>query len=141
MAQQMHPSKPQRTSGGILASGGVVFAGVLMLVYGVLAILQGISAIAQDDVWARLGSYLYEINLTAWGWTLIALGVIGAITGIGILTGSRLARGVGITLAAIGVVVQFLFLPYATVWAIIMIAINVFMIWALAVYDPARDGV
>ncbi|MFE0512100.1 hypothetical protein [Streptomyces sp. NPDC058964] len=141
MAQQAHPTKPQRSSGSILAGGGVVFAGVLMLVSGVLAILQGISAIAEDDVWARVGHYVYKINLTGWGWILLIVGVVAALAGAGILKGAAWARAVGIALAAVGIVIQFLFLPYAPVWAIIMIAIYLFMIWALAAYEPGRtDG-
>ncbi|MFJ3231470.1 hypothetical protein [Streptomyces sp. NPDC086787] len=138
MAQSQRSERSQRTTGGILASGGVAFAGVLMLVYGILAILQGISAIAADDVWARVGSYVYEINITGWGWALVVLGAVAAVTGAGILRDSRPARAVGIALAAISVVVQFLLLPYVPVWAVIMIAIDVFVIWALAVYEPSR---
>jgi hypothetical protein len=33
-----------------------------------------------------------------------------------------------------------MFLPYAPVWSVIMIAVDVFVIWALAVYTPERAG-
>ncbi|MFF4752494.1 hypothetical protein [Streptomyces sp. NPDC001270] len=56
MAQQAH-STPPPNSGWV--TGGIVFGGVLMLVNGILAILQGISAISADDVWARIGDYVY----------------------------------------------------------------------------------
>ena len=35
-----------------------------------------------------------------------------------------------------GMFAQFLFLPYAPVWSVIMIGIDFFVIWALAVYRP-----
>jgi hypothetical protein len=39
-------------------------------------------------------------------------------------------------------IANFMFLPYQPVWAIVMIAIDVFVIWALAAYrPPARSGV
>ncbi|MEU3984825.1 hypothetical protein AB0F77_32985 [Streptomyces sp. NPDC026672] len=133
MAQQAHSTHPVN-SGWV--TGGLVFAGVLMLVHGILAILQGISAIAADDVWARIGGYVYKINLTGWGWILLILGVVAVITGVGILRRMEWARAVGIALAALSLVLQFLFLPYAPVWAIVIIAIDVFIIWALAVYEP-----
>ncbi|MFE2041950.1 hypothetical protein ACFXAZ_13660 [Streptomyces sp. NPDC059477] len=118
------------------ATGGVTFAGVLMLINGILFILQGISAIAADDVYARIGDYVYKINLTGWGWILLVLGVISVITGVGILSGAAWARVVGIALAALSLVAQFLFLPYSPFWSVIMMAIDVFVIWALAMYHP-----
>ncbi len=119
-----------------LAAGGVTFAGVLMLVNGVLAVLQGIAAIAEDDVYGRIGDYVYKINLTGWGWILLIVGVVSAAAGGGILKGAAWARVTGILLASVSLALQFLFLPYAPVWSIVLIAIDVFVIWALAVYRP-----
>ncbi|MCX4763571.1 hypothetical protein OG562_21925 [Streptomyces sp. NBC_01275] len=123
------------THGG-LAGGGVVFAGVLMLVNGVLAVLQGISAIAEDDVYADLGDYVYKINLTGWGWLLLSVGVVTAVVGGSILRGAEWARLTGILLASLNLILQFLFLQYAPIWSIILIATDVFVIWALAAYRP-----
>jgi hypothetical protein len=50
------------------------------------------------------------------------------------------ARVCGIVLASLSAILQFMFLPYAPVWSVLMIAIDVFVIWALAVYDPAGSG-
>ncbi|MBZ4018502.1 DUF7144 family membrane protein [Streptomyces purpurogeneiscleroticus] len=117
---------------------GVTFAGVLMLVNGVLFVLQGIAAIAEDGVYVRLDDYLYRINLTGWGWILLILGVVAVLVGCGILNGAVWARMTGIMLAALSLVAQFLFLPYAPVWSVIVMALDVFVIWALAVHHPTR---
>ncbi|MGC0328671.1 hypothetical protein RKD23_001661 [Streptomyces sp. SAI-170] len=113
-------------------SGGVLFAAILMLCNGVLAVLQGIAAVADDDVYARIGSYVYELDLTGWGWIHIILGALVAATGAGLLKAAPWARFAGILFASLSLVAQFLFLPYAPVWAVIMMAIDVFVIWALA---------
>ncbi|MGA4840702.1 DUF7144 family membrane protein [Streptomyces sp. G45] len=115
------------------ATGGALFAGVLMLVYGVLGVLTGIAGIAKDDVYARVGDYVYEFNLTAWGWIHLVLGVLVAVTGWGILKGAEWARATGIALAAVAMVAQFLWLPYTPLWALISLALGVFVIWALCV--------
>ncbi|KUL40368.1 DUF7144 family membrane protein [Streptomyces regalis] len=114
------------------ATGGLVFAGVLMLVNGLLAILQGISAIAEDDVYGRIGDYVFEINLTAWGWILLGLGVVVACVGYGILKGAWWARITGIFVASLSMVLHFLFLPYTPVWSVIMVGVDFFVILALA---------
>ncbi|MET9144351.1 hypothetical protein ACFUCQ_14640 [Streptomyces sp. NPDC057197] len=118
------------------AAGGAAFAGILLLLNGVLAILQGIAAIAKNDVYAQVGDYIYEFSLTGWGWLLVVLGAVAALAGCGILAGSAWSRAIGIVLASLGLVAQFLFLPHAPVWSVIMMAIDVFVIWALAVYEP-----
>ncbi|MFG2606623.1 hypothetical protein ACGFT2_24170 [Streptomyces sp. NPDC048514] len=136
-ASSASPGSPAVTANGSWAAGGVTFAGVLLLLDGILAIFQGISAIAADDVYTRIGDYVYKMNLTGWGWILLILGVISAFAGWGILSGAAWARVVGIALASLSLVAQFLFLPYAPVWSVIMMAIDVFVIWALATYHPA----
>ncbi|GGX84812.1 DUF7144 family membrane protein [Streptomyces fructofermentans] len=113
-------------------TGGVTFAGVLLLCGGVLAVLQGIAAIAEDDVYARVGTYVYELDLTGWGWIHLVIGVLAAATGAGLLKGMQWARYAGVFLASLSLITQFLFLPYAPVWSVIMIGIDVFVIWALA---------
>ncbi|MFF4751717.1 hypothetical protein [Streptomyces sp. NPDC001270] len=55
---------------------------------------------------------------------------------MGVLRGAEWARAVGIALAVLNVIIQFLFLPYSPIWSIILIGIGVFVIWALAVYQP-----
>lgn len=72
------------------ATGGVVFIGVLLLMNGVLAIFQGISALAEDDVWANIGDYVYKINLTGWGVILLVLGAVAVVMRRGHPQGRRL---------------------------------------------------
>jgi len=129
------PGAPPPGQSGWL-SGGVTFAGILLLVSGALAVLQGIAAITTDEVYARVDGYIYRINLTGWGWILVIFGAVAIVAGAGILKGFGWARVTGIALAALSIIFQFMFLPYAPLWGLIMIAIDFFVIWALAVYKP-----
>ncbi|WP_405585945.1 hypothetical protein [Streptomyces sp. NBC_01092] len=129
---------PAPASGWV--TGSLVFAGVLMLVSGLLAILQGISAIAEDDVYARIGDYVFKANLTAWGWILLCLGVVAVGVGAGILQGAWWARITGIFLASLSMVAHFLFLPYTPVWSVVMVGIDFFVILALALAPDASDA-
>ncbi|WP_069886448.1 DUF7144 family membrane protein [Streptomyces luteocolor] len=141
MSSATAPNRPERgtgSGGSAWAAGGTMFAGVLMLVNGVLGILEGIAGIAKDDVYERIGDYVYKFNLTTWGWIHLVLGILVAITGYGILKGAEWGRAAGVALAAIAIVAQFLWLPYTPVWALISIAIGVFVIWALC--NDRSDG-
>ncbi|MFE1443687.1 hypothetical protein, partial [Streptomyces sp. NPDC058739] len=124
------PRRPAGRRGG-WESGGVTFAGVLMLCGGAIAVLQGIAAVAEDDVYRRVGSYVYEFDLTTWGVVHIVLGVLVALTGWGLLSGWSWARVAGIVLASLGLVLHFLFLPYQPFWAVTTMAIDLFVIWSL----------
>ncbi|MFE0648024.1 hypothetical protein ACFVZH_05490 [Streptomyces sp. NPDC059534] len=124
------PRKAQRSESGI-AGGGTVFAAVLLSVSGVMAVLQGIAAIAEDDVYARLGSYVFEFNLTAWGWIHVVLGAVVVLTAVGLFMGSNAARAAGICLVSLSLIANFLWLPYQPWWAITIMAIDVFIVWAL----------
>ncbi|MCX4984430.1 hypothetical protein OG514_25025 [Streptomyces sp. NBC_00572] len=137
MSQNTAPRPPRADSGATGASGGTLFAGVLMVVVGILDILQGIVAIAKDDIYTRVGDYVFEFSLTSWGWTHLILGILVALAGAGILKGSEWGRMGGITLASLNAVAQFLFLPYYPWWALFSMAVSIVVVWALATDDTS----
>ncbi|MBT2468883.1 hypothetical protein J7E97_13605 [Streptomyces sp. ISL-66] len=108
-----------------------MFAGVLMLVEGVLGILKGIAGIAEDDVYTRIGDYTFKFDVTAWGWIHLIVGIVLAVVGAGILKGVAWARMAGVAIAALDIILNFMWLPYTPIWALISIAIGTFVIWAL----------
>ncbi|MFC7469125.1 hypothetical protein ACFQVA_18725 [Actinomadura keratinilytica] len=103
-----------------------------MVCQGILTALQGIAGIVGDPFYEDVTDYTYRISLTGWGVIHLVLGVAVAATGAGILGRARWARLPGLLFAALSLVAQFLFLPYQPVWSIIVIALDVFIIWALA---------
>jgi hypothetical protein len=130
-------SHPRRSA---WATGGTVFAGVLMMVTGVLGVLNGIAGIATNTVYARVDDYVYKFSLTGWGWIHLIVGALLALAGWAVLTGAAWGRAVGIALAALYMIEWFLFLPYAPVWALISIALGGFVIWSLATADRSGAG-
>ncbi|MCJ1676559.1 hypothetical protein MTF65_04180 [Streptomyces sp. APSN-46.1] len=125
---------------GSTIGGGTLFAAIMLLVGGLLGIIQGIAAIAEDDVYARIGNYVFEFDLTAWGWIHLIVGIIVALAGVGLFAGSNAARIAGVTVAGISVIVNFLWLPYQPWWSFILIAIGIGIIWTLcAHWHPAAD--
>ncbi|AJE87673.1 hypothetical protein [Streptomyces sp. SCSIO ZS0520] len=133
MAQTVNRPGGSRSdpSGGAWITGGTMFAGTLMFVGGVLAILTGIAGISDDDVYGRVGNYVYEFDVSAWGWTHLILGIVLVLTGLGILSGVAWARTLGVVIASLHLIANFMWLPYSPVWAIVAVAIDGFVIWAL----------
>lgn len=147
MAQTASPSgNPRRAPAGgdgtqahgvsPWAAGGAMFAGVVLLVDGVIAVLKGIAGIADNDAYARLGDYVYKFDTSAWGWIHLLLGIVLAVVGWGILKSAPWARVTGVALAGLSIIVNFMWLPYAPLWALVSIALGVFVIWALCTSTP-----
>lgn len=116
------------------ATGLAVFAGVMMIVAGLFAVIEGIAALFNDKVYVSTPQYIFTFDLTAWGWIHLLLGVLIGLAGVAVIRGQTWGRFIGIALAGLSLVANFMFLPHYPVWSILVIALDVAIIWALAVY-------
>ncbi|MBV6696355.1 hypothetical protein [Kitasatospora aureofaciens] len=132
-------SSPTSPANSGWVTGGVVFAGVVMMLNGVLDVFRGIMAVAKDDVFVNTPNYVFRFSLTSWGWIHLIVGLLLAATGYFVVTGSAWARYVGILLASLSAAECFLSLPYYPLWGLIVITLDVFVIWALCVYRPETE--
>jgi hypothetical protein len=114
------------------ARGGLVFAATLMLIIGVYQIFLGIAAIARNAFFVVGANYAYQVDTSVWGWIHLAVGVLVAAAGFFLFTGLTLAKIVGIGLISLSAIANFFFLPYYPVWSLLIIALDVFAIWAIA---------
>jgi hypothetical protein len=119
------------STSGVMAFGVSTFAGVLLAVVSIFSIVQGIAAIGNDPVFVRGLSYTWEFDVTAWGWIHLLIGLVGLGTGIGILMGQTWGRIMGVFIAGLSMVSNFMFLPYYPFWSLAVIALDVAVIWAL----------
>ncbi|MEU6847138.1 hypothetical protein ABZ930_35240 [Streptomyces sp. NPDC046716] len=116
------------------AAGGLtVFAAVLLFISGSLDFLRGLSAVLRDKVFLTTPNYVYEWDLTGWGWTHMALGVIAVAVSLGLFVAMKWARVVGVIIAGLMIIANFLSIPYHPLWSLTLIAMDGFIIWALCV--------
>ncbi len=95
--------------------------------------LQGLVAVIDGRTFfVATPNYLLSFNATGWGWIHLIFGVVVGVAGFFVLTGNVVARTVGIVLAAGQAIVNFVWLPYYPMWAVIVIAVDVLVIWALS---------
>ena len=114
------------------AHGISFFAGLLLILAGVFQALEALSAIVHDQYLVVAPRYIYTFDLTAWGWIHLLIGLGLVAIGICLLLGQGWALMGGIVIAAISAVVNFTWLPYSPFWAILLIAVDLLIIWALA---------
>ena len=112
------------------------FAGVLMLLIGGYHAMAGIAALVEDEIFLETPSYTYALDVTTWGWVHLGLGVLVALAGAAVLRDRLWGRLVGILLAGLSLFANFLFLLYYPLWAALIIALDVVIIWALSAYRP-----
>lgn len=116
-----------------LAVGLSVFAGTIMIMIGVLHAIQGLVALVNDTFYVVGQEWVFTFDVTTWGWIHLILGIVVAVAGFFVFTGAVWARAIGVLVAVLSVIVNFAWLPYYPVWGIVIIALDVFVIWALTV--------
>ena len=116
------------------AVGWAGFAGVMLVIVGVFDVIQGLVALFDDEFYVVTQEWVFEFDVTAWGWIHLILGIVLIASGIGIFSANVAARTVGVIVAAVAMIANFAWLPYYPVWSIIMIAISIAVIWALTAH-------
>lgn len=134
MSTEIPSQSVRSTEENAWATGLSLFAAALMMVAGVWQILAGIAALLQDTVYVSTPEYLYAFDLTAWGWIHLLRGILVLLAGVGVVRGPTWARAVGIVLACLSLIANFLFIPHYPIWSLVIIALDVAVIWALATY-------
>ena len=117
------------------AVGGAIFAATMMIMVGIFQALNGLVAIFKNTFYVATRNYLFSMDVTAWGWVHLLLGVLIFIAGFALLSGQTWARVPGIILASISAISTFLFIPSYPLWSLLIIALCVFVIWSLSVYN------
>ena len=116
-------------------AGWVFFAGVLMVVIGVLDFFQGLIAIIRDNYYVLTPQQIIVFDLTAWGWIMLIWGLVVAAAGAALVAGRSWARWFAIVVAGLNFIVQLGFVGSSqyTLWALTVLALNVLVLYALIV--------
>lgn len=129
----------ERLPSGV-AAGLISFAAIIMVFAGGFQVFAGLSALLGNDIYTDTPDYVFQLNLTSWGWVHLTVGGIVFLAGFGMMLGQTWARVVGIVLAAASTIATFAFLPYYPFWAVVIIALDVMVIWALVAHGAAAAG-
>jgi hypothetical protein len=121
------------------AIGGVTFAATIMVLVGIFEAIAGLAAIFDDDFYAVTTNYAFDLDVTAYGWLHLIVGILVAWAGFSLFSRKAWAGIVAIVLAVVSAVTNFFFIPYYPFWSILMIALAVWVIWAVTRPDALRS--
>jgi hypothetical protein len=126
-------------------SGWISFAGIVIIIVGVMDALQGFVAILEDEYVVATQKGLAILDVTAWGWATLIWGAILILAGFGLLGGAGWARWLAIIGVAVNAIQQVAFLanyPQAyPLWNLLIVALNIVVLYALtARWQGFRDS-
>jgi hypothetical protein len=116
-------------------SGWIAFAGIVIIIVGVMDVLQGFVAILEDQYVVATREGLAILDVTAWGWATLIWGALLILAALGLLGGAGGARWLAIIGVAVNAVQQIAFLanyPQAyPLWNLLIVALNIVVLYAL----------
>jgi len=117
-----------------MAVGFTYFAAFMMILVGFFDVIQGLAAVIKQTFYAVSPNYVFKFNVATWGWINLILGAIILLAGIALLNGAVWARTIGVIMAILVAIAEFAFLPYYPLWAIVIVTVCIFVIWALTAH-------
>jgi len=115
-----------------LAVGVTIFAAAMLILAGFSQLLLGIAALVNDTFLVRVEGYIFSFDATVWGGIQLILGLAFVVLGWFIFRAATWAIGIGIGLAILNALMNFIWLPYSPIQAVLLIALDLLVVWALA---------
>lgn len=116
-------------------TGWVVFAGVILVISGIFSIIQGLVAvIGPNAYYVVTDESLFVLDVAGWGWWNLIIGVLLVVAALALFAGQTWARVVAIILVILNAIGQLLLVPAQPWWALIVIAIDVLVLYAIIVH-------
>ena len=128
------PGSTEESTYSEAAVGVTFFAALLMVIGGVMQAVQGLVALVNDTFYLVGAEYLFQFDVTVWGWIHLVVGTVVTLAGFFLFKGATWARVVAALVASTGIVANFLWIPYYPLWSMTLIAFNVVVIWAVTMH-------
>jgi hypothetical protein len=121
-------------------NGWTIFAGIALLVAGVMRIFDSIWAFRYHGVLpSNLEAAIFGHTLKTYAWVYLAVGIILILAGFGVMIQSQVSRWIGIFAAAILGISAIWWMPYYPIWSLTYIGIGVLVVYALAAHGAREE--
>ena len=118
-------------------SGWVLFAGIMIMMVGVLNIIWGIAAIDRSGFFVQDTKFIFS-DLRTWGWIVLILGGLQLAAAFSVWAGGSYGRWFGIASATCNAIAALLSIPAYPFWSLAIFAIDVLIIYGLSAYGGDR---
>jgi hypothetical protein len=124
------PTTPEQGVSG-WALGGIGFAAALLTLVGGFQVIAGLAAVINDEFFVVSRNYAFDLDVSTWGWIHLVFGLVLLVAGFGLFARRTWAGVTALFLAMLSAFLNFFFIPVYPFWAIVVIALDVWIIWAL----------
>jgi len=127
------PTYDRSGGGEQTGAGWVMFAGIMLLIAGVLNLIYGIAAVGNSKFFVHETQYILS-GLNTWGWVTIIIGALEIIAAFSIWSGGGFGRWFGIFAASLSAIGALMSMPAYPFWSLAIFAIDILIIYGLAAY-------
>jgi hypothetical protein len=120
-------------------SGWVTFAGVLLLIIGILNVIYGIAAIGDSKFFVHDTKYILS-NLNTWGWITLIIGAAQILAAFSLWSGGLFGQILGLATAGISAMAALLAIPAYPFWSLAIFAVDVVIIHQIATRGSEGRG-
>jgi hypothetical protein len=113
-------------------------AAALLILSGLVTFFSGIVGVIHGAFYHTVTNYPFYYSPRSRGITELIIGAVVFMVGVSLLLGMHWARNAAIVIAVLSAIFNFMFLFIYPFWTIIVIALDVFIIWALTHQDDNR---
>lgn len=114
-------------------AGWIVFASIMFAVSAALNAIWGIAAVSNAHFFVGNAQFILS-DLNTWGWVAIGFAALQALAALSIYRGGAIGRWYGIVVAGFGIVVAMMSIPAYPLWALVLVAIDVLVVYGLAAH-------
>jgi hypothetical protein len=118
-------------------AGWVIFAGIMILIVGILNCIWGIAAIDNANFFVANTQFILS-DLNTWGWIVLVIGVVQLVAAFSVWSGGGFGRWIGVIGASVGCISSLLSIPAYPFWSLAVFAVSVLVVYGLVAYGGQR---
>jgi hypothetical protein len=121
-------------------AGWVLFAGMMLALVAILNAIYGIAAISNSNFFVNDTKYILS-DLNTWGWITLAIAALQMAAAFSVWNGNKFGVWFGIATASVSAIGALMSIPAYPFWSLAVFAVDILIIYGLAVYGGQRTPV
>jgi hypothetical protein len=121
-------------------AGWVLFAGMMLVLVAVLNAIYGIAAIGNSSFFVNDTKYILS-DLNTWGWVTLGIAALQMAAAFSVWNGNKFGVWFGIATAGLSAIGALMSIPAYPFWSLAVFAVDILVIYGLAVYGGQREPV